>query len=585
MNRIIILFGLLFSLATHAQKELWATTATGNWQFEGNIVKYDMNGENAITMHVFNYPDGKRANGKLLLASNGKLYGTTTYGGINATTPDAGSEDGYGVIYEYDLIFDTYRVVHYFNNSASVNTAGNPTSALIEPIPGKLYGGTYWGGFFVYDIDTETVSTLNHTYSFVAMGSIYSDLIKASNGFLYAVSNQSFPCTSPGSNQPNQGSIIKINTTTNTSQRIATFNCDGSNGIGGGGYSEGSNLVEALPNRIFFTSQGSPIFFEDGSITLAGNIVEFNTLTNTLTVRVPFNLTEESIGRLPRSLVLNENGNLYGVCQVGGDTYRANSPQTSSNKTGTIFEYNPTTNVLIKLRDIVPERFSPYNLIKLSTGDYMGNFYNYGLFKYKVDTNSLELPDLLTYTQPDQTSTLNLIEICRKPTYHFFDVDTFDTCVGSTFSYDIQNTNASSYQWTKDGGDVPSQTSGILNLINMTATDAGNYTCLMTNECGTTTTMPLHVTVSCLGTDTFSQLDKSIKLHPNPASTLLNIELPQNIDISISSCTISNMLGQTVYQSATAEKIDVSQFQDGIYIVVLQTNYGNWNGKFVKNNK
>jgi len=582
MKKIITLLFIfpLSCLSSYAQKELWGTTRSGNFQLQGNIVKYDLNGENPTTMHIFNYPTGKVPIGKLLLASNGKLYGTATYGGINGTTPNGGS-DGNGVIYEYDLIFDTYRVVHYFNFLPPANIVINPTSGLIEAIPGKLYGGTGFGSFFVYDIASETVTSLNHTYSFIAMGGIFSDLIKASNGFLYAVSNQSFPCTSPGPNQPNQGSIVKINTTTNTAQRITTFNCDGSNGIGGGGYSEGSNLVEALPNKIFFTSGGSPVFFDDGSVLPAGSIVEFNTLTNVLTARVLFNFTN-GIGYEPKSLVLNASGNLYGVCLGGGDTYRFGFPETIFNKTGTIFEFNPTTNGITKLKDIDPSRYIPTNIIKLSTGNYMGNFANYGLFKYKIDTNSLELPDLFTYTQPDQTLTQNLIEICRKPSYHFFDIDTFTPCINYTFTFDVQNTNATSYTWRKNGEIVPQQTTGILNLPNVTTTDSGDYTCEMTNECGTTTTMALHVNVGCLGVDEMAVYKNKITLYPNPARSEINIKLPENNLLKVSQCSIYNMLGQTVYEEMQYSKIDTSNFTSGIYNVVLKTDKGNWFGKFVK---
>ncbi|HMK06401.1 MAG TPA: T9SS type A sorting domain-containing protein, partial [Flavobacterium sp.] len=85
-----------------------------------------------------------------------------------------------------------------------------------------------------------------------------------------------------------------------------------------------------------------------------------------------------------------------------------------------------------------------------------------------------------------------------------------------------------------------------------------------------------------LGTNTIANLDKAIKLYPNPAKEILNIELPTNIDVTITGGTITNLLGQTVYQSEIANKIDVSNLQKGIYIVSLQTNYGDWNGKFVK---
>jgi Secretion system C-terminal sorting domain len=177
---------------------------------------------------------------------------------------------------------------------------------------------------------------------------------------------------------------------------------------------------------------------------------------------------------------------------------------------------------------------------------------------------------------------LNFIEVCRKPFYHFFYVDTFDSCVGSTFTYDVQNTNAISYQWQQNNVNVVGQTTGVLSLTNITTAQAGAYTCVMTNECGTTNTMALNLTVNCLGINNVANLDKAIKFYPNPATSILNIELPTNIDITITSCGIINLLGQTVYQSITNNKIDVSQLKQGIYVVSLQTNYGNWNGKFVK---
>ena len=111
----------------------------------------------------------------------------------------------------------------------------------------------------------------------------------------------------------------------------------------------------------------------------------------------------------------------------------------------------------------------------------------------------------------------------------------------------------------------------------------------MTNECGTTTTMPLNLTVNCLGTNTVANLDKAIKLYPNPAKEWLNIELPTNIALQIKNITISNLLGQVVYNDViprdlgmTNVPVAVNGFQNGIYIVSLETNYGKWNGKFVK---
>ncbi|WP_445454016.1 choice-of-anchor tandem repeat GloVer-containing protein [Flavobacterium sp. 25HG05S-40] len=578
INTLLLFFTMCF-FNTYAQKELWGTTRQPSLaQVQGNIVKFDINGENAVTVHQFNFPTGKVPIGKLFLASNGKLYGTATYGGVN--NDPTFLESGNGVLYEYDLTFDTYRVVHYFNYSAPTNIATNPTSGLIEPIPGKLYGGTLYGSFYVCDIATETVTTLTHTYSFAAMGGIYSDLIKASNGFVYAISDNSFPCTGGIDPQPNMGTVIKINTATNIAQKVASFACVGTDGEGSNGI-----LIEALPNRIFFTSgagyQWLPV---EGFSYPAGTIVEFNTLTNTLTRKITFDVFN-SLGFRPTSFVLGNNGNLYGTCENGGDTYR--SPFTSGvlYKAGTIFEYNPNNNSLAKLADFMPFRNLPNNIIKLSTGEFAGNLGGTGLFKFNSTTNSLQFPDALTYSDfGNQASTQNLVEICRKPSYHFFDVTTFDGCVGGTFTYDIQNTNATSYQWQKGNQDVAGQTTGILNLTNLTASDAGTYTCVMTNECGTTTTMALNLTVNCLGTNIVAQLDKAIKLYPNPTQNTLNIKLPENIAITVNSLKIANTLGQIIVEQKAVEidTIDVSHLQSGIYIMALTTNYGNWNGRFIK---
>jgi len=96
--------------------------------------------------------------------------------------------------------------------------------------------------------------------------------------------------------------------------------------------------------------------------------------------------------------------------------------------------------------------------------------------------------------------------------------------------------------------------------------------------------MALHLTVNCLGTNTLADLDQSIKLYPNPTKDILNIKLPENIGVAISSIEIANSLGQVVKEQKTQNihTIDVSQLQTGMYFICLTTHYGNWKGKFVK---
>ena len=178
----------------------------------------------------------------------------------------------------------------------------------------------------------------------------------------------------------------------------------------------------------------------------------------------------------------------------------------------------------------------------------------------------------------------DFIEICRKPSYQSFETSAFVVCPNNTFSFDVRNTNATSYVWRKGSAILPSQTNGILNIANTTASDTGIYTCTMTNECGTTTTMPLQITVNtCLGLDEAIGLKNAISLYPNPANHFLNLNLPEVQNFQIRSIIISNMLGQIVYNDNYKNpNIDVSTLQTGLYQLKIVTDKGYWNGKFIK---
>ena len=123
----------------------------------------------------------------------------------------------------------------------------------------------------------------------------------------------------------------------------------------------------------------------------------------------------------------------------------------------------------------------------------------------------------------------------------------------------------------------------MLTINNLIASDTGVYTCTMTNECGTTTTMNLNVNVNCLDNETFVNDKNKIILYPNPAKNTISIHLPENETYEVKEIAIANILGQKVIGDIKNTKnIDVSSLQKGIYILQLKTNKGDWNGKFVK---
>ena len=75
----------------------------------------------------------------------------------------------------------------------------------------------------------------------------------------------------------------------------------------------------------------------------------------------------------------------------------------------------------------------------------------------------------------------------------------------------------------------------------------------------------------------------NIVLYPNPTNSFLNIAFPKNSYTTIYSLKITNILGKEVYiANQNNTKIDVSGLSKGVYIVTLDTNFGKWNGKFMK---
>ncbi len=63
-----------------------------------------------------------------------------------------------------------------------------------------------------------------------------------------------------------------------------------------------------------------------------------------------------------------------------------------------------------------------------------------------------------------------------------------------TFNVKVSNT-ARSYQWRKSGVDIPNANQPSYTLTNVKQNDEGNYDCLVTNKCGTTTSNRVKLTI------------------------------------------------------------------------------------------
>lgn len=569
-----ILSTFLLFLATFfctAQKELWGVNSGLDTQpgyYAGNITKYDIYGENPQIIHEFDGANGKIPLGRLFQASNGKLYGTTSRGGIVGLSGTP-SGDGAGVLFEYDLILDKYRVLKFFDFNAPYAT--NPEVGLIEPIVGQLYGASFFK-IFKYDIASETTISYNSvSYK------INSELHKGSDGNLYTNVSYLY-CPNTNHPYPDSGSIVKFNMSTNNLSIIHPLNCD----LVSEGSTPYGQLIETNPQNFVGTTLAGGFYLNTANFI--GTLFNYDSITNSFTKKIDFN--QLTIGGFPTSLIRSTNGKLYGLCQVGG------APQ-SCNPTynyGTLYEYTPATNVIE-----VKQYFNscsnsvqyPTTLMQTSLGHFVGTMPTSGLFRWDAATNTISMPNY-TSSNPNLYNTANLIEICRKPSYREFLPNTYTKDLGDAFSFDVFNTNATTYVWKKGTTIVPLQTTGVLNIASFSASDSGVYTCEMTNECGTTTTMPLYLNLN-LGIDAIDFFKDKITLYPNPTKNNLQIKIPERNDLTISKISISNLLGQVVYSDEISRSfgttkivLDVSKFETGVYNVTMRTDKGDWNGKFVR---
>ena len=575
MKKIIYFTICIFLIYTSgfSQKEFWGVTTGYNYinpmfpSAFGTIFKVDFDGQNRTTMHAFDSISGKLPYGRLLLASNGKLYGTASEGGVVFPPPNSSMSGG--ILYEYDFTFGEYKVDAYFASSALPNLR-RPIDGVIELSPGKLYG-TAESTIFKYDFDTEVTSLVAFVPSFTSQiltmtNTMSGELTKASNGMLYGTSQRYSACPDGA---PFLGSIVRINPVNNGFTYIYPFNCTAVDG-----WHPTGSLVEGAPGKLYGTTLAGGIHGYENNGIGDGILFEYTVATNTFAKKYDFDKT--TIGYSASPLINGGNGKLYGLLYGSNDT-------SSPAYYGSLYEYDVATSTVTIIKQFgteTPTIAGPRgHLLKGSDGNLYGTSIG-GIFKYNISTGIASIITLSSYAGEFES----IIEVCRKPSYNQFENTVYTICQNNPFVFELENSSAESYVWKKGSTILPSQTTSELHFENLTTGDSGIYTCTMTNECGTTLTMPIQLNVeTCLGLDEAIGLKNAVKLHPNPASDILHVEFPDSGNFEVQQISISNMLGQTVYTSYSSNtKIDVSGLNSGIYVLQMSTDKGGWNGKFVK---
>lgn len=132
---------------------LYGTCTYGGPENKGGVFRIKRNGDHFQVLHVFSgVSDGVNPFTTLHLATNGKLYGTTTNGGAN----------GYGTVFSLDTTGSNYSILRSFNDNVD---GSYPQDGLIQASDGLIYGTTSMfpgagGSIFKMNLDGSGFSTV-----------------------------------------------------------------------------------------------------------------------------------------------------------------------------------------------------------------------------------------------------------------------------------------------------------------------------------------------------------------------------------------------------------------------------------------
>ena len=303
---VVLVLSVLLSIGLSAQTSYYGMTSKGGVSDQGTIFKTDDSGGNLQTVFSFEYYNsGRSPKNVFTQASNGKIYGTTKFGGDNICSfPYYQYQKHSGVMFEYDPASEVYTVLFNFDDTAN---GCWPESAPIQAANGKLYGVVRAGGsnhnygcVYSYDLATSTYTKLHAfqgSYASVGKDGVHpvGNLLLAADGLLYGITS--------GGGYNGHGTIFKIDPATGTYTKLLDMQVSSSGA--NAGYSAESGLIQAANGKIYGTTQS-------GGSANAGNIFEYNPTTNVATSLHEF--ANDSLGHYPYgALALIGTNDLYCV--------------------------------------------------------------------------------------------------------------------------------------------------------------------------------------------------------------------------------------------------------------------------------
>ena len=518
MNLWFSAMAISSTLALNAQRQYWGISQRfldlNNPDGAQGIIRTDSVGSNATVLYRFGTPGVGYVNpaGGLLQASDGLVYCYTSW------------FDSVRVA-SYDPVTDSVRIVNAYPIPSFQNAGLRWFSSPVEGQPGQLVDApiahVVSGPVDIYrfNLMTEQLSStmtipgevIGNTIDFATLA---GTLCKANNGKLYGCQRYSFNGSSK------MGIIDPLN---NTYARFPALENDA---ITNGFEFNSGPMVQHGPNILTLCDVGGVGFNYNAGIEGYGVLGAFNMNTNTYQ---PLHYFDSLVHNPRRGFVQGSNGVLYG--EAFGDTIV--EPGAPPTYYGCIYTYDPVANVVARVYNHgatgldwgITGLSGAAGLLAASNGKLYGSFKN-GLFEYDPVADTLVLRAPLMYADTNgvwQGYGLQapMIEICRKPNYKPRSTTSFNVCAGAHFFYDLQNVNATTVVWRRNGIIVPGQTSQLLEFAAITEGDEGAWECTLTNACGVTVPPAVTITVNA-GAFTTSTISGDTLLCGNGDSVVLS---------------------------------------------------------------
>ena len=324
-------------------------------------------------LHNFRPATGGQPFAPVLVDSTGKVYGTTTYGGVLSCDS---TRRGCGTVFKRDKGVET--VLHRF----SFDDGAWPTGPLLRDAVGNLYGaaphggntagrcGNYFGCGVVFKIDPTGTYTALYRFKGGRDGLLpYGPLVADSAGNLYGATyiGGDLSCPAPYIDPYGCGTIFKID---NTGKHSVVYRFKG--GARDGVFPNGVSL--RIDGNLYGTTlQGGVGTVCFDSFPGCGIVFKIDA-NGKETVLHRFTGVQDG-GNPQGNLVRDSTGNLYGVTEIGAFGY------------GTVFKLNPSATVttVTTLYNFTggTDGWGPMNVV----GDESGNLYGTAVYGGDLSCN------------------------------------------------------------------------------------------------------------------------------------------------------------------------------------------------------